>query len=167
MDIAAKTEIEARRDRTLIPVQRIRDMDAIDTFMTSFGFGKNTFIIGIICLVVLLGNFTGGLIRSIHLSQGGPIRERPLTKRTSFRIVIVAELLIFVYAGYYHTVLVPGITTPQMVYWTFIFLAAPLLAAIGAQLTYVAFAGKIDKLRKQGLALDRGERSQAMAEEFD
>ena len=142
-------------------------MDAIDTFMTSFGFGKNTFIIGIICLVVLLGNFTGGLIRSILLSQGGPIRERPLTKRTSFRIVMVAEMLIFVYAGYYHTVLVPGITTPQMVYWTFIFLAAPLLAAIGAQLTYVAFAGKIEELKEEFLDLENEEQSRGDSDDYD
>ena len=138
-----------------------------ETLMIAFGFGKNSFLIGIICLVLMLGNFTGGLLKSIFLSHGGPIRERPLTKRTSFRFVMVTEIIIIVYAIYYHIVLVPGITTAQVIYWITVFIASPLLAATGAQLTYVAFAGKIDKLRKQGLALDRGERSQAMAEEFD
>ena len=143
-------------------------MDAIDEFMMSFGFGKNTFVIGIICLVVLLGNFVGGLISNILLSQGGPIRERTMTQRTSFRIVIVAELLIFVYAGYYHTVLVPGIKTAQIIYWAFIFLASPLLAAIGAQLTYVAFASRIEELKKEFLNKEREERSQANSDEdFD
>ena len=142
------------------------DID-LETLMMGFGFGKNTFLIGIICLVLMLGNFTGGLLKSIFLSHGGPIRERPLTKRTSFRFVMVTEIIIIVYAIYYPIVLVPGITTAQVIYWITVFIASPLLAATGAQLTYVAFAGKIDKLRKQGLALDRGERSQAMAEEFD
>lgn len=142
-------------------------MDAIDVFMTSFGFGRNTFIIGIICLVVMLGNFVGGLISNILRSQGGPIRERTLTQRPSFRIVMVAELLIFVYAGYYHTVLVPGINTAQIIYWAFVFLVSPLLAAIGAQLTYVAFAKKIEELKEEFLDLEREERSQANSEDFD
>ncbi len=142
-------------------------MEAIDVFMTSFGFGKNTFIIGIICLVVMLGNFVGGLISNILRSQGGPIRKRTLTQRPSFRIVMVAELLIFVYAGYYHTVLVPGINTAQIIYWAFVFLASPLLAAIGAQLTYVAFAKKIEELKEEFLDLEREERSQANSEDFD
>ena len=142
------------------------DID-FETLMIAFGFGKNTFLIGIICLVLMLGNFTGGLLKSIFLSHGGPIRERPLTKRTSFRFVMVTEIIIIVYAIYYHIVLVPGITTAQVIYWITVFIASPLLASTGSQLIYVAFAGKIDKLRKQGLALDRGERSQAMAEEFD
>lgn len=142
------------------------DMD-FEIIIKTFGFGKNSFLIGIICLVLMLGNFTGGLLRSIFLSHGGPIRERPLTKRTSFRLVMVTEIIIIVYAIYYHIVLVPGITTAQIIFWVTVFLAAPLLAATGAQLTYVAFASKIEKLKKQGLANERGERSQAMAEEFD
>ena len=104
-------------------------MDAIDVFMTSFGFGKNTFIIGIICLVVLLGNFVGGLLKSILVSQARSKNERPLTQRTSFRIVMVVEALIIVYAIYYHIVLVPGINTAQIIYWATVIFAAPLLAA--------------------------------------
>ena len=73
----------------------------------------------------------------------------------------MAELLIFVYAGYYHTVLVPGINTTQIIYWAFVFLASPLLAALGAQLTYVAFASRNDELKEGALDLDREERSQA------
>ena len=139
----------------------------METFMMSFGFGRNTFIIGIICLVVMLGNFVGGLLPNILLSQGGPIRERPMTKRTSFRIVLVTEMMIVVYAIYYHIVLVPGINTAQIIYWTFIFLVSPLLAALGAQLTYVTFAKKIKKLKKEALVLDREERSQAISDEID
>ncbi len=142
------------------------DMD-FETFIMAFGFGKNTFIIGIICLVVLLGNFVGGLLSNILISHGGPIRERPLTKRTSFRMVMVVVILIVVYAIYYHVALVPGITTAQIVFWATVIHASPLLAAIGAQLTYVAFASKIKKLKKEALRLDRGEGSQAMAKEFD
>ena len=119
-------------------------MDAIDVFMTSFGFGKNTFIIGIICLVVLLGNFVGGLLSNILASQGAPKEVRPLTQRTSFRIVMMGEASIIVYAIYYHIALVPGINTAQIIYWIFVVLAAPLLAALGAQLSYVAFASKDD-----------------------
>ena len=50
-----------------------------------------------------------------------------------------------------------------MVFWGFMVLASPLLAVTGAQLTYVAFAKKIDSLKRKGERLERQQRKDKMA----
>jgi len=130
-------------------------MRAVTEFMGSFGFKEEPLIIIIGCSLILLGNFTGGMFSNIILSFGGPIFEKPLTKRVSFRFAMASLLLLIIYIAYYHTVLIPGIETAQIIYWGFMVLSSPLLAAIGAQLTYVVFAKKIDGLKKQALRLER------------
>jgi len=114
----------------------------------------------IICTMILLLNFTGGLFSNIIISFGRPFVEKPLTKRTSFRLAVVTELILLIYIGYYHTVLAPGLETAEIIYWGFVVLAGPLLAALGAQITYIAFAKKIDSLKKQGEKLERDRKSQ-------
>ncbi|PPR61462.1 MAG: hypothetical protein CFH04_01328 [Alphaproteobacteria bacterium MarineAlpha3_Bin3] len=49
-----------------------------------------------ICLVVLLGNFAGGMFSNIILASSGPIHERKITQRTSFRLALVSELILIV-----------------------------------------------------------------------
>ena len=66
-------------------------------------------------------------------------------------------MFLIIYVIYYHTVLFPGVETAQMIYWGFIILASPLLAAIGSQLIYIALAAKIKELEKEGRRLERGE----------
>jgi hypothetical protein len=138
-------------------------MEGIEGFMKSFGFTQDPLIIIIICALALMGNFAGGLFSNIILSFGGPIFERSLTQRTSFRLTLVSELFLIIYIAYYHTVLVPGIETAQMIFWGFMVLASPLLAITGAQLTYVAFAKKIDSLKRKGVRLERQQRKDKMA----
>ena len=130
-------------------------MGGIEDFMRSFGFSQvDSLTIIIICAVLLLVNFAGGLFTSIIRAFGGPIKPTKLTQRTSFRLTLVAELFLLIYIVYYHTALDPGIELAQIIYWTFVVLAAPLLAAIGSQLIYVAMASKIDGLRKEGRRLE-------------
>jgi hypothetical protein len=119
----------------------------IEKFLISFGFAKDSMIVAIVCLLVLLGNFTGGLMSNILLAQGGPIPKRKFTEKTSFRLALVSELMLLVYAAYYHVAVTQDIITAQIIYWAFTLLAAPLLAALGAQLSYIAFSKKLDKLR--------------------
>lgn len=142
-------------------------MAGIEDFMKTFGFTTDSLTIIIICSLVLLGNFAGGLFTNIIRSFGGPIKSLSLTKRTPFRLALVSELFLIIYIVYYHTVLVPGIETAQIIYWVFIVLSAPLLAAIGSQLMYIAFAAKIEGLKKEGRTLDRLQRQEAGEETDD
>ena len=80
-----------------------------------------------------------------------------MVQRTSFRLAIFSELFLIIYIVYYHMALGIALGAAAFIYWVFIFLAAPLLAAIGAQLIYVALSDKIEKLKKQGRRIDRGE----------
>ena len=102
-----------------------------------------------------MANFAGGLFTSIIRAFGGPIKQSKLTQRTSFRLALVTELFLIIYVVYYHTVLFPGIETAQIIFWAFVILASPLLAAIGSQLIYVALAAKIQELQKEGRRLER------------
>ena len=132
-------------------------MGGIEDFIESFGFTKDAFTVLIISVVVLLANFAGGLFSNIISAFGGPIREKKMVQRTSFRLAIFSELFLVIYIVYYHMALNIALGTAAIIYWVFIFLAAPLLAAIGAQLIYVALADKIDKLKKEGRRIARGE----------
>jgi hypothetical protein len=131
----------------------------LEKFLMSFGFAKDSLIVAIVCLLVLLGNFTGGLMSNILLAQGGPIPKRKLTEKTSFRLALVSELMLLIYAVYYHAAVTQSINTAQIIYWGFTLMAAPLLAALGAQLSYVAFAKKIDKLKAAHRNKERAERN--------
>ncbi len=132
-------------------------MRFLDKTLESFGFTQDTTIVAIICIVVLLGNFAGGLMANILIAFGGPIEKRKLTERTSFRLALVSELIMIVYIVYYHTILVTGVTTAQIIYWGFTLVAAPILASLGAQLTYIAFAKKIEQLKQDFLDYEKAQ----------
>ncbi len=132
-------------------------MGGIEDFIESFGFTKDAFTVLIISVVVLLANFAGGLFSNIILAFGGPIREKEMVQRTSFRLAFVSELFLIIYIVYYHMALGIDLETAGIIYWVFMLLAAPLLAAIGAQLIYVALSDKIEKLKKAGRQIERGE----------
>jgi len=58
--------------------------------MKTFGFpGNDGLTIIIICALVLVANFAGGLFTSIIRAFGGPIKPSKLTQRTSFRLALV------------------------------------------------------------------------------
>ncbi len=142
-------------------------MGYLDDILKTFGFTQDSTVVAIFCILVLLGNFTGGLFANIFTAFGGPIAERKLTERTGFRLAMVSELILILYIAYYHTVLVSGIDTAQLIYWGFTLLAAPLLAALGAQLTYVAFASKIEELKKEYRDFESGEEGEEGADDED
>ena len=101
-------------------------------------------------MLVLLGNFSGGLMSNILIAFGGPIHERKITERTSFRLAMVSELIFLVYIIYYETALSSGtFGTAQIIYWSYLLVAAPLLAALGGQMTYLAFSSKIEDLKQE------------------
>lgn len=124
----------------------------------SFGFSRNDKeTIGIVSLLILLGNFSGGLMSNILIAFGGPIKERKLIERTSFRLAMVSELIFLVYIIYYQAALSStAVTTAQLIYWGYLLAAAPLMAALGGQLMYLAFSGKIEELKQEYKDIEMG-----------
>ena len=123
-------------------------MKDFEAFIVSFGFKEGPFIIAILCIVVLLSNFTGGLLGNIMLAMSGrPIIERPLVQRTSFRLAAASEFFFLACIVYYHAVATSEIVIAQVIFWIFTIIVAPLLAMIGAQISYLGFKAKIEELK--------------------
>ena len=143
-------------------------MKGFEELIQSFGFKEEPFIIIILCIVVLLVNFMGGLFSNIILAMSGrPIVERSLFQRTSFRLAAGSEFFFIAYIVYYHTVLTSGIVIAEAIYWAFFIFAAPLLAMIGAQIGYLGFKKKIEELKSKEYALEREQGSKEVAADPD
>ena len=123
--------------------------------MESFGFKEGPFIIAILCIMMLLINFMGGLFSNIILAMSGrQIIERPFFRRTSFHLAAASEFFFIVYIVYYHTIATSEIVIAQAIFWTFSILAAPMLAMIGAQISYLGFKGKIEELKSEDYVIE-------------
>ncbi len=120
----------------------------INEILILFGFTELTYIIGTICMLMLLGCFLGGLLHGIILAHGGPIRPRPFFDRMSVRGMLLAEIIMVVFALYYHGVMIESIKMAHLVFWAFSLLGAPVLAFIGAQITGLIFSQKIADNKK-------------------
>ena len=143
-------------------------MKDFEAFIVSFGFREGPFITAILCIVVLLVNFTGGLFSNIILAMSGrPIAERPMFQRTSFRLAAASEFLFISYIVYYHTILTSKIVIAQAIFWVFFIIAAPLLAMIGAQIGYLGFKKKIEELKSEEYALEREQGSEEVTADPD
>ena len=139
-------------------------MKGFEAFIESFGFKEDPFLIGILCIVVLLINFTGGLFSNLFMAmRSRPIIVRPLFKRTSFRLAAASEFLFISYIVYYHTILTSGIVIAQVIFWNFTLIAAPLLAMFGAQIGYLTNKKKIDKLKSKKYAMEEQQKSEEEA----
>ncbi len=140
-------------------------MKGFEELMESFGFREGPFIVVILCIMVMLCCFTGGLFSKIILAmRSRPIVKRPFFQRPSFRLAAAVEFFFIAYIVYYHTVLATGIVIAQGIYWIFYVLAAPLLAMIGAQIGYLIFKKKIENLKSEADEIEREQGSGEMAE---
>ena len=143
-------------------------MKGFEEFMESFGFREGPFIVVILCIVVLLVNFTGGLFSSIFMAmRSRPIAKRPFFQRPSFRLAAAVEFFFIAYIVYYHTVLTSGIVMAQVIFWNFTLMAAPLLAMFGAQIGYLTHKKKIDKLKSKKYAMEQQQQSEEMDADTD
>lgn len=120
-------------------------MGFMNEVLNLFGFtSKDHDMIGAVCILVLTANFLGGLMYSIILASGGPIRPRPTSQKISFRLSMASELVLVLFAAYYHAMMIRHIESAHMVYWVFTMAASPLLAVIGSQITGMVFQKKIE-----------------------
>ncbi len=143
-------------------------MKGFEEFMESFGFREGPFIVVILCIVVLLCCFMGGIFSNIILAmRSRPIVKRPFFQRPSFRLAAAVEFIFIAYIVYYHTVLTSGIVLAQVIFWNFTLMAAPLLAMFGAQVGYLTHKKKIDKLKSKKYAMEEQQQSEEMDADTD
>ena len=121
----------------------------IESVLKSFLFSEHLLMIGLITLVMFLGNLFGGLLYPMLVAYRGPARKRKLTDRISFRLCMASELFLFFYAFYYHAVLIKTIELAHFVYWVFSLLMLPLLAVFGTTITGMIFNKRIEANKKE------------------
>jgi hypothetical protein len=114
-----------------------------------FHFSEFQYYIAVFCLVVFLGNFLAGLLYGIALAFGGPLKPRQLSDRIAFRFCVFSDLLLVVFAIYYHTALIGEIEPSHFVFWLFAVFATPILAFISSQITGLIFRKRIAANRRE------------------
>ena len=118
--------------------------------LKTFGFNEHQSMITLVCFLAFLSNFLGGIINSLFLAYGGPQTKVKLTERLSFRMFMATEIVIGVFALYYHALLVNMVTLSHVVYWGAAMLLMPFLAVIGSQIVHVIFEKRISENMKAG-----------------
>lgn len=126
-----------------------------------FGFDRYTSIIAAVSLTALLGCLCGGIAGSVLRAYSGSIRPTGLFGKTSFRLIVVLEVMLIGFAAYYHTLMVGRLETGQIIFWVFTLLALPVLGVIGSQIGYLLFRQKIDANIKSGMAGQHGAKRSA------
>ena len=111
-------------------------------------------MIGLITTWVFLANLLGGLLSNIILAYAGPITERKLTERMGFKMCMASELMLVIYAFYYHAVLIQTVVLTHVVYWFLSMWMIPLLAVFGAQITHLIFTKEIQANKKAQRKID-------------
>ena len=120
-------------------VEMVRDL---------FQFRQYEFVISFLGILLLLSNFCGGLLFNIVRGLGRPREDVPLKQRISFRLHLLSLIFVFLFAVYFHAMLLGGVTALNIVYWVLVMLASSALAFIGAKITYAVYANKIEANRK-------------------
>lgn len=118
--------------------------------LKSFGFNEHQSMISLVCFLAFLSNFLGGIINSLFLAYGGPQKKVKLTQRLSFRMFLATEVVVGIFAIYYHALLVNMVTMSHVIYWGAAMLLMPFLAVIGSQVVHVIFEKRISGNFKAG-----------------
>lgn len=119
----------------------------IKFILDMFEFSVDQYMVASVCTVVLLGNLCGGLLANLIVAFSGPRRTYKLKDKISFRLVMLSNVSLILFAGFYHVAVLKEIGFRHVVYWCSTLTSAPLLGYIGAQITYLIFAAKIDANR--------------------
>ena len=119
--------------------------EMIFDLLKSFGFTEHQSIITLVSILALLSNFLGGIMNSLFLAYGGPQTKVKLTQRLSFRMFLATEVVVGVFAFYYHALMVNMVTISHVVYWGAAMVLMPFLAVIGSQIVHVIYDKRISQ----------------------
>lgn len=120
--------------------------------LKAFGFIEMREMIGAACGSLFLLNFLGGMVAAIFFVNAKSLKKPKKSKRISFRLLILCEIMLAFGAVYYHLFAIQGVALSHVIFWGAAMVSLPLLAIIGAQVVYVAFSGKIEAKRTAFIA---------------
>jgi len=111
--------------------------------LKAFNFTEMQAWIAVMSAVLFTSCLLGGILSALSFINSNQLHPRPLSERISFRLFIMAEVLLWVFVFFYHVFMIENIILAHVVYWISATLMMPLLAVIGSQIMLVSFSGRI------------------------
>lgn len=127
--------------------------------LKAFNFTEMQAWIAVISAFLFASCLLGGILSALSFVNSNMLTPRPLSERISFRLFIIAEVLLWVFVFFYHVFMIENITLSHVVYWVSATLMMPLLGIIGSQTMLVTFSGRVNAKAKE-----HKRRQQAMRE---
>ena len=126
--------------------------------IASFGFEKERDWVLVLSFVFIVANSIGGMISGLFIVYSSSLRRPKLKTRISFRLFIVGEAMLFIFAIYYQVFVAETLSLAHFIYWVAMMMIMPLLAIIGAQTMYIAFMAKINAKERAAQKIARKKR---------
>ena len=117
--------------------------------LKAFNFTEMQAWIAVMSAVLFASCLLGGILSALTFVNSNMLTPRPLSERISFRLFIIAELLLWIFVFFYHVFMIESITLSHVVYWVSATLMMPLLGIIGSQSMLVTFSGKVNAKAKE------------------
>ena len=117
--------------------------------LKAFSFTEMQAWIAVISAFMFASCLLGGILSALTYVNSNLLVQRPLSERISFRLFIIAEVLLWVFVFFYHVFMIESITLSHVVYWVSATLMMPLLGIIGSQTMLVTFSGKVNAKTKE------------------
>lgn len=111
--------------------------------LRAFNFDEMEAWIAIFSAFLFTANLLGGLLSALTFVHSNQFLQRILWERISFRLFILAEVLLWVFVFFYHVFMIEGMSISHLVYWISATLMMPLFAIIASQLVLVTFSSKV------------------------
>lgn len=125
--------------------------------LKAFSFTEMQAWIATISAVMFSSCLFGGIVSALMFINSKRLQQRPLKDRISYRLFIIAEVILVIFILYYHAFMIEEITVSHAIYWFSAIMMMPLLAIIGSQLIQVVFSGRLNAKKE---ALERRERAE-------
>ncbi len=113
------------------------------------------------CLVMLLGNFVGGLLSTVLHAFEQPAPERKYIQKPSFRLFVIGMIVFISVAVYFHSMVKTQITNWEYGYWIATGLMAPMFAIAGSQISKIALADKLAWNRTEWQKIEAKQKAKA------
>ncbi|HEY9079692.1 hypothetical protein [Magnetovibrio sp.] len=111
--------------------------------LKAFNFTEMQAWIAVISAFLFTSCLLGGFLSALAYINSNLLHPRPLKERISFRLFILAEVVLWIFVFFYHVFMIEEIILAHVVYWVSATIMMALLAIIGSQLMMVIFSGKM------------------------
>ncbi len=117
--------------------------------LRAFGFEDMEIWIAVVSTILFSACLLGGILSALTFVKSPRLERRPLGERISYRLFIIAEVMLLIFIFYYHVFMIETITLAHAIYWVSAMLMMPLLAIIGSESVLLIYGKKIRAKAKE------------------